>query len=197
MQGFSPMIKVILVGDSSVGKSSLVTQLVQRTFLEDQESTVGSGFVQKSFQTSNGEVELHIWDTAGQERFRSIIPLYSRGSAAALVVFSVNSPESFQNVPNWINILKDSCDETCKIYLVANKIDLGRTSVVDEALVYAKQHNYELYTTTAKAYESVEPLFSKVAEDLSHYKVVEPSPLLNDTKPVNMASKNEENSACC
>ncbi|OHT06622.1 Ras-related protein RHN1 [Tritrichomonas foetus] len=188
------MIKVILIGDSAVGKSSLVCQLIDQSFDDSKEATVGAAYVSKSFSTQNGSLELHIWDTAGQERFRSIIPLYSRGCSAALVVFSVDSKDSFDHIPEWIEVLKDTCDKNCKIYIVANKIDLGETALVNEAKKYSEECGFQFFISTAKEYSSVEKIFQQVAEDLSQYETFEPSPLSASSK------RNEEgstNATCC
>ena len=189
-----PMLKVILIGDSAVGKSSIVCQLIERKFDESREATIGAAYVSKTFDTQNGPVELHIWDTAGQERFRSIIPLYSRGCSAALVVFSVDSRDSFEHVTEWISVLKETSSKNCKVFIVCNKIDLGESPLVAEAKKLANEYKVPFFVSTAKEYSSVEKMFQDIAEDMAQFETIEPS-------EYNLNNNNDEekknNQRCC
>ena len=161
--------KVILLGDSSVGKSSIVFQLYRKQFKAQNEPTIGASYISHTFMTNNGSFVLHIWDTAGQERYRSIIPMYSRGCAASIFVFSIDMPESFENLPMWFEMLEVKCGQSCKKYVVANKIDIDKNSpLIEDAKKFCEDHNCPLFVTTAKDYSMVLSVFQTIANDLSN-----------------------------
>ena len=161
--------KVILLGDSSVGKSSIVFQLYKEQFKAQNEPTIGASYISHTFITNNGSFVLHIWDTAGQERYRSIIPMYSRGCAASIFVFSIDMPESFDNLPMWFEMLELKCGQSCKRYVVANKIDLDQNSpLIEEAKKFCEDRKCPFFITTAKDHKMVLSLFQAVATDLSN-----------------------------
>ena len=189
------MAKVIMLGDSSVGKTSIVYQLFQQAFREQSEATIGASYISQQFKTPKGPITLHIWDTAGQERFRSIIPMYSRGCSAAVLVYSIESQDTFQNIGTWIELLHESGEKNCKIYIVANKIDLGESKLVDMGRTFSEENGYAFFITSAKDYNSVFPVFQRVADDLAE------SEDAKDIRPTNsFLSREEENnnrSGCC
>lgn len=189
------MAKVIMLGDSSVGKTSIVCQLFQQTFREQSEATIGASYISHVFKTSRGPITLHIWDTAGQERFRSIIPMYSRGCSAAVLVYSIESQDTFQNIEAWIDLLHESGEKNCKIYIVANKIDLGETKLIEMGRNFAEKNDYQFFVTTAKEFDSVCPVFQRVADDLAE------SDSMRDVRPVNAnlakTEDNEDGGSCC
>ncbi len=121
--------KVVLLGESAVGKSSLVLRFVKREFHEFQESTIGAAFLTQTvqitrFQFQNTTVKFEIWDTAGQERYHSLAPMYYRGAQAALIVYDITSKESFLKAQNWVRELQRQANANIVIALVGNK--LGR-----------------------------------------------------------------------
>jgi small GTP-binding protein len=159
--------KVIIVGDTSVGKTSLLCQFNSSTFDEATESTVGASYVQKTVDTSRGKVTLLIWDTAGQERYRSLIPMYSRNAAAALLVVDVANTASCQAIDPWLDTLKENCPPRVRIYLVANKIDLVAQFPIEELEKWANEHQFPFFKTCAAEHDTVVPVFMKVAEDMA------------------------------
>jgi small GTP-binding protein len=185
--------KVIIVGDTSVGKTSLLCQFNSSTFDENTESTVGASYVQKAVDTARGKVTLLIWDTAGQERYRSLIPMYSRNAAAALLVVDVSNPASCQAIDTWLDTLKENCPPRVRIYLVANKIDLLAQFPLDELERWANEHQFPFFKTCAAEHSTVAPVFMKVAEDMAtpdlQWQAANPPPL-----PV---ESGEEKSGCC
>ncbi|OHT11250.1 Ras-related protein Rab-6 [Tritrichomonas foetus] len=158
--------KVIIIGEPSVGKTSILTQFNTRTFDSQSESTVGASFLSKPVETSHGPINLFMWDTAGQERYRSLIPMYSRNAAAALLVIDVTSQGSVDSLDSWLSIIKEHCPKKCKIYVIANKIDLEKQISIEKVEEWAKVHNLPFFKATATKYESVEPIFLRVAEDI-------------------------------
>ncbi|ODV85247.1 hypothetical protein CANARDRAFT_191659, partial [[Candida] arabinofermentans NRRL YB-2248] len=124
--------KIVLLGESSVGKSSVLQRIQNNTFDDLKSSTIGAAFISKKvFQNDNNNdnlINLQIWDTAGQERFHNLTPLYYRNSNLALIIFDLNDLESFKKAEYWINELKqfknDNDSSEIKILLIGNKLDL-------------------------------------------------------------------------
>ena len=161
------VFKVVFIGDSAVGKTSIVMRFYRNVFHEESDSTVGSNYVTKTILVDNKEITMNIWDTAGQERFRAIVPMYTRGSHAAVVVFNIHDEDSFRNLDKWIDLINRNESFNCKIYIAANKIDLGKTPILDEAIEWAKQKKYVLFLISAKDQQSIINMFQHIAEDLS------------------------------
>jgi small GTP-binding protein len=157
--------KVIIVGDAGVGKTSILTQFSCNIFNEVTESTVGAMFLSKQVDTSHGTINLMMWDTAGQERYRSLIPMYSRNAAAAILVVDVSHPDSYDGIELWYKLLKDECPNDTKIYIVANKIDLHVQIPIDKLEEWANDHGFPFFKTCSKRYETLEPIFQRIAEE--------------------------------
>ena len=117
------IIKLLIVGNSSVGKSCILSRYCNDIFNEKFISTIGIDFNIKRIKVNNKNIKLQLWDTAGQERFKSITVGYFRGSQGALVVYDVSDRKSFENVVNWIKDLKEHGNKNMDIFLIANKID--------------------------------------------------------------------------
>jgi len=118
--------KIVILGESSVGKTSIVMRGVRNEFLEFCEPTIGAAFHTLSNVVDNTTVKLEIWDTAGQERYRSLAPMYYRGSSLAMVVYDVTNPDSVTNALGWMDELVKRIDNReCQFVLVGNKSDMG------------------------------------------------------------------------
>jgi small GTP-binding protein len=159
--------KVIMLGDSAVGKTSLVIQLHRATFNPNVEPTVGTAYVTKVMKTQSGSISLHVWDTAGQERFKSVIPMYVRGCAAAVIVCAADSFESFTSLESWYRIVQDHVPTVRHIYVVVNKIDKPGQFEFGTVSEWARGHNAKFFRTCAMHGETVLPFFQEVAEDLA------------------------------
>ncbi|KAK8838391.1 hypothetical protein M9Y10_033017 [Tritrichomonas musculus] len=157
--------KVILIGNSCVGKTSILLQLYKNIFDKDVEPTIGTSYITKIMQVSNKTVPLHIWDTAGQERFQSVIPMYMRGASAAVIVCATDSLESVQSLDKWYQMAQDA-SYNANFYVVLNKIDIE--SIFDPNIPgnWARDHNFKFYKTTAKDFENINQLFLEIAEDI-------------------------------
>ncbi|OHT03264.1 Ras-related protein Rab-22A [Tritrichomonas foetus] len=161
--------KVILIGNSSVGKTSLVLQLYKHEFDPSSEPTIGAAYVTKLIPTRNNEIPLHIWDTAGQERFKSVIPMYMRGSAAIILVCAKDSDDSVTSLDKWYSMISDKINvSVVSIYVVLNKIDIDSNEFDEEVpRKWAASHGCKFFRTTAKDYDCVERLFIEIANDVS------------------------------
>jgi small GTP-binding protein len=118
------IVKIVLIGDSGVGKSNLLLRYLKNEFVWDSKATVGVEFGSKKFKIENHNVKAQIWDTAGQERYRSITNAYYKGSKGALVVYDISRKVTFENVDKWISDLRKNSDPDVMIILVGNKCDL-------------------------------------------------------------------------
>jgi len=133
--------KLVLLGDSAVGKSSLVLRFVRGQFFEYQESTIGAAFLTQNVSLNDYTVKFEIWDTAGQERYHSLAPMYYRGAAAAVVVYDITNADSFGRAKSWVKELQRQGSPNIVIALAGNKCDLATKRKVEasEATEYASE----------------------------------------------------------
>ena len=123
--------KLVLLGDSAVGKSSLVLRFVRGQFFEYQESTIGAAFLTQTVALNDTTVKFEIWDTAGQERYHSLAPMYYRGAAAAIVVYDITNRDTFQRAKQWVKELQRQGNPNIVIALAGNKSDLNSKRKVE------------------------------------------------------------------
>ena len=164
------IFKIILIGSSGVGKSSILQRYIQKTFNDSYASTIGVDFFMKSINIGEKPIKLQIWDTAGTEKFRSITTGYYRGADAAFVVFDLSSKTSFKAVSEWIeNYYKyKNPDSEKNVVLIGNKVDLvdKREVTQEEAENYVKDNNIFYFETSAKEGKNIEECFNFMAEKL-------------------------------
>jgi len=162
------LFKLLLIGDSGVGKSSLLLRFADNTFTESFISTIGVDFKIRTLEIDGNTVKLQIWDTAGQERFRTITSSYYRGAHGIIVVYDVTNPETFNNVQKWLQEIERYACETVHKLLVGNKCDLVSERKVssDDAREFADQLNLVFLETSAKDSTNVEEAFSKMARSI-------------------------------
>jgi small GTP-binding protein len=188
--GGDEFTRVVLIGDSGVGKTSLITRLVSNKFASDEPSTVGAMFVIHEVNVDGFPIKLQIWDTAGQEKFRSLGPIYYRNSKAGIVVFDLTSPKSFSNVDGWINDFCNTAGADAVIFIVGNKIDLEPVVSLDEAHNWASKKGYRFYTTSSLSGTGINELFNAVGKVLVETKCIKIVPTEID---INKAKSN----SCC
>lgn len=160
--------KIVLLGDQSVGKTSLITRFMYDTFDNTYQATIGIDFLSKTMYLEDRTVRLQLWDTAGQERFRSLIPSYIRDSSVAIVVFDITNRQSFLSTTKWIDDVRSERGNDVIIVLVGNKADLSdkRQVTLEEATAKSTQLNIMFMETSAKAGHNVKSLFKKIAMSL-------------------------------
>jgi len=160
--------KLVLLGDSAVGKSSLVLRFVKKQFFEYQESTIGAAFLTQTVALPDCVVKFEIWDTAGQERYHSLAPMYYRGAAAAIVVYDLTNKQSFVRAKSWVKELQRQGNPNIVIALAGNKLDLADQRQVDieEAKAYAEDNQIFLLETSAKSNHNVTEIFKTIAQKL-------------------------------
>ncbi len=161
-------VKLILVGEKTVGKTSLITQYLDKTFKEEYIMTVGKEKSLKNINIKGKEVTLEICDTAGQDEYRAINKIFMKNTDIALIVYDITKRESFEELNNWIGSVKESNTNKKVIFgIAANKSDLYEQKVVDkkEGEEFAKNNKALFFETSAKDYDSVENVFLTLSEE--------------------------------
>jgi small GTP-binding protein len=158
--------KVVLLGNSGVGKTSLVIRWTTGIYEKEIRPTIGANHQRKIVKLGDEDVDLYLWDTAGQEQFQSLTPLYARAAACALIVASISDPDSFTALETWRELLNNSCDHIPPILLIVNKIDLtdqAHMSNEDIQEKYADKFS-GVFFVSARTGEGVDPAFMQAAQ---------------------------------
>ncbi|KAL3967791.1 ras-related protein Rab-5C [Maylandia zebra] len=160
--------KLVLLGESAVGKSSLVLRFVKGQFHEFQESTIGAAFLTQTVCLDDTTVKFEIWDTAGQERYHSLAPMYYRGAQAAIVVYDITNTDTFDRAKNWVKELQRQASPNIVIALAGNKADIANKRAVEfqEAQAYADDNSLLFMETSAKTAMNVNEIFMAIAKKL-------------------------------
>ncbi|KAK0463779.1 ras family-domain-containing protein [Desarmillaria tabescens] len=191
--------KIVLLGDQSVGKTSLITRFMYDTFDNTYQATIGIDFLSKTMYLEDRTVRLQLWDTAGQERFRSLIPSYIRDSSVAIIVFDITNRPSFLSTTKWIEDVRSERGKDVIVVLVGNKADLSdkREVTLEEATAKATELDVLFMETSAKAGHNVKSLFKKIAMSLPG-KEKEEKPEANTKIEITTtaADQNPEESQC-
>ena len=187
-------IKFILIGDSGVGKTCLINQYSKQEFTEEHITTVTAGGDKqfKEIKVGNKQVKLEIWDTAGQERYRAINKIFMNKAKIAAIVYDMTNQETFDNIKNWYNELKEINNTIEMIGIIANKSDLYEEKVVskEEGENYAKSINGFFYETSAMDYESVSNAFEGLTKKYVENVLCEDNKIIKNI----VNSKNENDS---
>ncbi|NXD32695.1 VPS21 protein, partial [Spelaeornis formosus] len=160
-------VKLVLLGEAAVGKSSLVLRFCSNDFNENTSPTIGAAFLTQKCRLENRVVKFEIWDTAGQERFHSLAPMYYRNAAAAVVVYDITKAASLEKAKAWVKELQRQANPNIVICLVGNKSDLDedpRQVSREEAEAYAKEANLLFFEASAKTGANVAELFTEIAK---------------------------------
>jgi len=163
------IFKIVLLGDSGVGKSNLVWRFTKNEFNQDSKSTIGVEFATKTVQIEDNKmVKAQIWDTAGQERYRSIASSYYRGALGALLVYDITDQNSFNNAPMWLKEVEENSEKDCLIMLVGNKMDLTeqRQVSVRDGRSYARKNGLAFIETSALDSTGVETAFQRILQEI-------------------------------
>ena len=172
MNNLVTSIKLVLLGEAAVGKSSIVLRFVSNDFSENKEPTIGAAFLTQRVNINDHIVKFEIWDTAGQERFASLAPMYYRNAQAALVVYDVTKPQSFIKARHWVKELHEQASQDIIIALIGNKIDLleddpdSRKVAKEEGEKLAEEENLLFFETSAKTAININEVFLKIGETI-------------------------------
>lgn len=193
------LFKLLLIGDSGVGKSCLLLRFADDTYTESYISTIGVDFKIRTIDLDGKTIKLQIWDTAGQERFRTITSSYYRGAHGIIVVYDTTDLESFNNVKQWLHEIDRYASDNVNKLLVGNKSDLTSKRAVsfDQAKEFADSLGIEFVETSAKNSTNVEKAFMMMASQIkARYK---PVTATNTATGVNLQgqSVNNKSGGCC
>ncbi|KAI0823868.1 GTP-binding protein ypt1 [Trametes gibbosa] len=166
--GYDYLFKLLLIGDSGVGKSCLLLRFAEDAFTDSYLSTIGVDFKIRTIELEGKTVKLQIWDTAGQERFRTIAAAYYRGAHGIIMVYDVTEAETFSNVKGWITEIERYASEGVKKLIIGNKSDLVERKVVEYSVAkeFSDSLSIPFIETSAKNSTNVEEAFSLMAKTI-------------------------------
>ncbi|KMZ73101.1 Ras-related protein RIC1 [Zostera marina] len=194
------LFKLLLIGDSGVGKSCLLLRFVDDSYLESYISTIGVDFKIRTVEQEGKTLKLQIWDTAGQERFRTITSSYYRGAHGIIVVYDVTDQESFNNIRQWLTEIDRYASDTVNKLLVGNKCDLTDSRVVsyEAGKALADEIGIAFLETSAKDATNVEEAFIKMSIEIKNRMSTLPPQDSSRPSTVQMRGRPvEENKSCC
>ncbi|CDS42331.1 ras protein rab 8b [Echinococcus multilocularis] len=156
-RNYDYLFKLLLIGDSGVGKTSLLFQFTEEQFNATFIATIGIDFKIRTIDVEGKKIKLQIWDTAGQERFRTITTAYYRGAMGIMLVYDITQYQSFRNIKQWLTNIDDHANSDVERMLLGNKCDMvsQRQVTKEEAQEFAKNHNIEFLETSAKEGENL------------------------------------------
>ena len=161
-------LKLIILGDSGVGKTNIIQRYISDTFNTETRATVGVEFFVKNYRVNNDIIKLEIWDTAGQERYKSITSAYYKGSRGALIVYDITRTITFEDIEKWKNEINEKVKGSLKLMLIGNKCDLKdeRKVSIEEALEKAKLLNIPLMETSALDSTNIQKAFESILKEM-------------------------------
>ena len=195
-QDYDYLFKVLLLGDTDVGKSSLILRYTEETFNSKLVNSIGVDFKMKKKEIDGKIIKVQIWDTAGHERFRSITYSYYRGANAIIIVFDITDKKSFLSITEWLKQIEKHAKENVFKFLVGNKSDLAeeRKVTFEEAKEYADKHDLPYIETSAKEGININELFeSSIKSFLSSNKYIGGD---KNIKLNNQSTTSEKNKCC-
>ena len=160
-------IKVVLIGESGVGKTSIISQFTKGVFNADLMTTNGATFCtkKKEFKEYKKTLSFEIWDTAGQERYRSLAKMFFKDAAVALIVYDITSKKSFDEIKNyWMNLVRENGPKQIIMYIVGNKSDLNEQVNEEEVRKYAESEQISVWLTSAKTATGIDELFEELGK---------------------------------
>ncbi|XVF73533.1 hypothetical protein PTKIN_Ptkin12aG0209300 [Pterospermum kingtungense] len=194
------LFKLLLIGDSGVGKSCLLLRFADDSYIESYISTIGVDFKIRTVEQDGKTIKLQIWDTAGQERFRTITSSYYRGAHGIIIVYDVTDQESFNNVKQWLSEIDRYASDNVNKLLVGNKCDLTANKVVsyETAKAFADEIGIPFMETSAKDSTNVEQAFMAMAASIKDRMASQPA--MNNAKPQTVQIRGQpvaQNNGCC
>jgi len=202
------MFKIVIIGDTGVGKSNLMSRFTKDEFSKDTKATIGVEFATRQIEHDNKTIEAQVWDTAGQERYKAITAAYYRGSIGALLVYDITNRNSFQNCERWLRELRAHTDPSMVAMLVGNKCDMRHRQQVDveDAKDFAEDNNLAFIETSALDSTNVDLAFETICIEI--YRIVRknldagkydpdrPAPSMIGMTPI-MPHKPQGGGGCC
>ncbi|RWR84700.1 Small GTPase superfamily [Cinnamomum micranthum f. kanehirae] len=205
-EDYDYLFKVVLIGDSGVGKSNILSRFTRNEFCLESKSTIGVEFATRTLQVEGKTIKAQIWDTAGQERYRAITSAYYRGALGALLVYDVTKPTTFENVSRWLKELRDHADSNIVIMLIGNKTDLKhlRAVATEDAQGFAEREGLSFIETSALEAVNVEKAFQTILGEV--YRIISKKTLsseesattsIKEGKTIDIGGDANTKKSCC
>jgi len=194
------LFKVVVIGDSGVGKSNLLSRFTRNEFNLESKSTIGVEFATRSVSIEGKTIKAQIWDTAGQERYRAITSAYYRGAVGALVVYDITKDISFENVEKWLGELKENATPDITMMLVGNKTDLAQARVVstEDGKSYSGRNGISFMEASALTASNVEASFLQILSEIYRKKSnKEQAAAAGDAGTIKVKVEKEAKKSCC
>ena len=193
---FDVKYKIMVLGESKVGKTSLIKRYTKDQFGGVYLTTVGMDFQDKIIELEDKKVRLQVWDTAGQERFRNVTKSYFQSSHGLLVVYDISDKESFDKINFWMENIKNNAPENAKLILVGNKCDLAneRKVTIEDGENKARNYNIKFFESSAKDGTNVNELFFYLANEIYQDEKTKGK---DNKKTVQLDSKKKGKKGCC
>ena len=193
------LYKILVLGDTSVGKSCLLLRFCDNSFQEAHLTTIGLDFRLKTINLKDDrKVKIQIWDTAGEDRFRSITRNYYKGAKGILLIFDVTNKETFTHVRDWIERIHEESPEGITICLVGNKIDMNESRVIsnEEGKKIADEFKIPYFETSAKSNIGVEEVFTYLVKEVDTIYMNEHKEEVGRKTVLNQKTKNKKKKCC-
>ena len=189
------VFKVLLLGDSEVGKSCFLMRYSDNVFVENYITTIGLDYKLKTVKLDNGKtIKVQLWDTAGQDKYRTIAKNYYKGSHGILLLYDITKISSFDNIREWIRDIKEEVDENAILFLIGNKIDLSDKRVItkEKGTELAGEYKIPFFEASAKSGENVDEIFKAL-----YKKISESYANIEKQKGSKINKKQKNNGKCC
>lgn len=196
---YDHLVKLMLIGDSGVGKTAILVRFVDNEFTPSFMTTIGIDFKIKTITVNNKKVKMQIWDTAGQERFHTITKPYYRGAMGIVMIFAVDDQQSFLNIRTWLQNIEDNAQEDVQTMVLCNKCDIpeeDREVSKEDILNFAEENDIPCFETSAKGNKGIDEAFKKMAQEIILKMSGRHKPEANGNG-VNLTPKKENPSTCC
>ena len=191
---YDQLFKIIIVGNSGVGKSNILGRYIKNEFNEETKSTVGVEFASKKVNVNGVNIKLQIWDTAGQERYRSITSAYYKGSKGCFIVYDITSPQSYEDIEKWYDEIQKTGEKGLSVILIGNKCDLEdeRKVTIEMGENKARDLNCPFFETSALNNIRIEDVFQSIAENI-YNKYKEEKNMDDDDDDYDIVYKGDKN----
>ena len=193
---FDYTIKILVVGDSTVGKTNFIRMFIENKFYQNYMTTSGIDLKTSNIEIKNKKIRVQLWDTAGQEKYRAITTNLFLKVQGVLLVYDLTNEESFNNLKSWVKLIKDECGKQMQMLIVGNKSDLDEQRVVDKNIAneYAKEEKLEYIETSSKTGDNVQKAITMLCE-----KVLDNTEITNDFSFTLDATRmsQKDKSKCC
>ena len=196
-ESYDILLKLVMIGDSGVGKTNILSRYINNEFSSITKATVGVEFFSTIIKKNNKLIKLQIWDTAGQERYKSITSAYYKGAKGAFVVYDITKMKTFKNLDKWITELKANGNEDIYIILIGNKLDLekNREVLTNDVKRKAEELKVGYFETSALDGSNIEHAFDVIVEEMSKKIPVEDinvKKVINNNKVINIDVNNKD-----